>query len=245
MAEFFKKLDDRGRGSDFFSSHPNPENRIQKINVEIDKLGPFPANPVNDTSEFRSIRQLLKSLPPAPKATSASQAQQTSAVPNSRPPSPSSRYRDFNSDKLRLRHPDNWQSYGSQNAFTIAPEGGIIGNASNSSVAYGVMTAVFTPSGTNRTPDLKQATDQLAQEMQSSNSGMRLAKDQGQIRVGGQKALSRLFVNDSPVGGRETDWLVTVARPEGLVYFVFIAPEQEFSAYQEAFQQIIASIRFK
>jgi hypothetical protein len=74
---------------------------------------------------------------------------------------------------------------------------------------------------------------------------MRLAREQKQGRVAGEQAISIAFSNDSPVGGRETGWLVTVGRPEGLVYFIFVAPEQEFSSYQSAFQQILDSIRFR
>jgi hypothetical protein len=73
---------------------------------------------------------------------------------------------------------------------------------------------------------------------------MRVAKDQGKTRVGGKAALSKILTNDSSVGGRETDWLVRALRPEGLVYFVFVAPEQEFSDCQRAFQQILNSISF-
>jgi hypothetical protein len=74
---------------------------------------------------------------------------------------------------------------------------------------------------------------------------MRKYKDNGTIRVGGQSALSILFTNDSPLGGREGDWLITVLRPEGLVYFIFVAPEQEFDNYQRAFEQILGSVRFR
>jgi len=37
---------------------------------------------------------------------------------------------------------------------------------------------------------------------------------------------------------------VTTLRPEGLVYFVFVAPEGEFSQYQRAFQDMLGSVRF-
>jgi hypothetical protein len=57
-------------------------------------------------------------------------------------------------------------------------------------------------------------------------------------------ALSKVLTNDSPVGGLETDWLVTVSRPEGLLYFIFVTPEREFAEFQDAFQQILDSVRF-
>ncbi len=245
LATFFEKLDTKGRGTDFFSSHPNPENRIQNISAEISKLGMSPSGIGNDR-EFQNIRALVKSLPPAPKS-SPQQTQDSEPAPQgqpARPALPSSRFQTYEVDNLRVRHPDNWKAYGEKQAFTLAPDGGIVQAGNNEALAYGTIMSVRTL-GSGSRPSLKDATNQLTQDMQSSNSAMRLSKDLGQIKVAGQNALSRMFVNNSPVGGRETDWIVTVLRPEGLVYFVFVAPENEFINYQPAFKQILNSVAFK
>ena len=53
------------------------------------------------------------------------------------------------------------------------------------------------------------------------------------------------LANDSPIGGTETDRLVTVLRPNGLLrYFVGVAPQREFRNYQPTFDRIVASVRF-
>ena len=57
VAQFFEKLDSKGRGSDFFSSHPNPDNRIQNINTEIRRLGSIPDNAVNDTTRIPEYQE--------------------------------------------------------------------------------------------------------------------------------------------------------------------------------------------
>jgi beta-barrel assembly-enhancing protease len=247
MAQFFEKLG-KGRGTDFFSSHPNPENRIQNINNEIDRIGTPRGNPVSDSREFQSIRSLVKSLPPAPK--NAADQTQTSGSPNSgqqgHPPLPSGRYRSYNAANLTIRHPDNWKAYGEDQAFTLAPESGVVQVNGSETLAYGAMMAVHLPTSSGRSrPNLREATDQLVAKIQDSNSGMRISKDQGQIRVGGEAAMSKLFGNDSPVGGREMDWLVTILRPEGLVYFIFVAPEKDFGDYQNAFRRILDSVTFR
>jgi len=120
-----------------------------------------------------------------------------------------------------------------------------IGSGQEAALAYGVTMAIYTARarGTSAS-SLKEITDQLIQSLQSANPNMRLRGDQRQVRVGGQTALSMTFSNDSPAGGRETDWLVTMRRPEGLAYFIFVAPEQEFGDYQRTFQQIVNSIDF-
>jgi len=109
-------------------------------------------------------------------------------------------------------------------------------------LAYGATVSVYI-SGNRR--DLKTATDQLAKNLQKSNPNMKLSRDRGQIQVAGQTALSRMYINESPLGGLEVDWMVSMLRPEGLVYFIFVAPEAEFVSYQSTFQQILDSVQFQ
>ena len=53
------------------------------------------------------------------------------------------------------------------------------------------------------------------------------------------------ITNDSPLGGRETDWLVTVLRPDGqLHYFIGVAPQREFTRYSSTFDKMVTSLRF-
>jgi Zn-dependent protease with chaperone function len=242
MEQFFEKLETKQRGSDFFSSHPNPDNRIRGIDVEISKLGPISSRTVNDTSEFRSIQRYVKSLPPPPKK-STDVSQPSNSRESTRPAPPSDRFKSYNSGYVRLQYPDNWKVYGENDDFTIAPDNGIPGE--DSALAYGAMMSVFTPnSRSGSAVSLQDATDQLTKELQNSNRNMRLSRDQGRIRVGGYTGLSKLFTNDSPIGGREINWMVTVLRSEGLAYFIFVAPEAEFDNYQRIFQQIVNSIRF-
>jgi hypothetical protein len=47
------------------------------------------------------------------------------------------------------------------------------------------------------------------------------------------------------MGGQEIDWLITVERPEGLMFLVFTAPEYDFARFDNAFQQMLRSVRFK
>ena len=107
------------------------------------------------------------------------------------------------------------------------------------------MISIYTPRSTGRSRTLRQATDELVGELRKSNPDMRLSKDHGQIRVGGQAAMSRILTNNSAYGGREMNWLVTALRPEGLVYFIFVAPEGEFGRYQRTFRQILDSVTFR
>ncbi len=250
MALFFEKLQTKGGGSDFFSDHPNPDRRIQSIDAEIDKMGGRSGSFVNDSQEFEAIKKYVKSLPPPPKAAPSSDAAKQRApsgqtASENKPPLPSGRYENYSGAGISVRYPDNWKAVGNAEAATIAPEAGIVQSGQDSSVAYGVIKAVFTASQRRHTnSDLEDATNQLIDNLHSSNPGMKVTKNPSRLRVGGESALSTELSNDSPLGGRETDWLVTVLRQEGLVYIVFVAPEGDFSSYRKTFQDMLNSIRF-
>jgi hypothetical protein len=74
---------------------------------------------------------------------------------------------------------------------------------------------------------------------------MQVSGNSRRARVNGNSALITMLESSSPFGGTETDALVTVARPEGLFYMVFIAPQRSFNQLQNAFQQMMSSIRFQ
>jgi hypothetical protein len=73
---------------------------------------------------------------------------------------------------------------------------------------------------------------------------MQVSGRQQRARVGGANALVTTLMNQSPLGGREIDMLVTVDRPQGVLYMVFIAPEQDYRQLQGTFEQMLRSVRF-
>jgi hypothetical protein len=51
--------------------------------------------------------------------------------------------------------------------------------------------------------------------------------------------------SQSPYRGEtEHDTLVTIARPEGLLYLIFIAPARDAQALQGTFDNMVRSLRF-
>jgi hypothetical protein len=54
-----------------------------------------------------------------------------------------------------------------------------------------------------------------------------------------------MLAGDSPFQGQtETDMLLTVNRPQGLFYMIFISPQSDFHELQSTFDEMIRSIRF-
>lgn len=257
MGQFFGKIEG-GSGTAFFSDHPNPDRRIETSNEEAARLGTAQRNPGSSTQEFAQIKRYVQSLP-APRPNQLQSQQQQNAP--SQPEATSQRFLTFENASLRIDHPDNWQVYGQGDAVTIVPRNGMVNDANgNQALAYGALVNVYDPQADRYGQQLQgpantqtagmsaaQATDQLIQELRQSNQNLRVVRRHEAVNVAGQRGLSTFLSNDSPVqaGGRETNWLVTLPRPEGLMFFVFTAPEREFQNYQGAFQQMLYSVRLK
>jgi predicted Zn-dependent protease len=70
LAQFFEKIEAESKGkqpAQFFSDHPNPGNRIGRIDDEVDKLGGPEPNYRSDSDDFRSIKIYVIKLPKPPK----------------------------------------------------------------------------------------------------------------------------------------------------------------------------------
>jgi hypothetical protein len=180
---------------------------------------------------------------------------------------PSGRFKSFQNSILYIDYPDNWQASAQGDAASIAPRGGLVNDGNgNQALAYGVIVNIYQPhidsygqqlqgrdygqgSGQNSSQSaataLEQATDQLVAELRLSNRNMRVIRYHEVIRVDNENALSTYLSNDSPItgGSRETDWLITLPRPDGLVFLVFTAPESAFQSYESTFQQMLRSVR--
>lgn len=166
------------------------------------------------------------------------------------------RFVTFDTTQVRMNRPADWQVIQSGDSWTITPRNGRIRERNGSeSVAYGVTIDVFQPASTYyrqqfQSPNgyglrrsLGDDTNMLIDDLRQSNRNMRTVGVPQNIRVDGQFALSTRLTNDSPLGGQETNWLITMQRPDGLLYLIFTAPDREFDNYETVFQQMLDSIR--
>ncbi len=111
-------------------------------------------------------------------------------------------------------------------------------------LAYGLTVGADKTRATDANA-LENATRQVISEIEQANPNMKIIRQPQSVKLNGEPAMSTYLSNDSPGGGLETDWLITVARPEGLVYFVCTAPQQDFDQYHGTFTAILDSVRFK
>ncbi len=249
MARFFQKLESDGgsRGPQFFSDHPNPGNRMKAIQDEIRYM---PQRNYNaDTGQLVRMKAIVAKLP-APKKKPAQQAaaQQTGSsaslsIPNSRP---SSRMQQYQGKDFSLSYPDNWKPFTSQNSpgVTIAPPSGIQ-ESEEAIVGYGAVLNYYKPKEANAS--LRQATDEFVSVLKSADPRMRTGQEMPrEVALGGKSAMVTTLYSDSIFQGQtEVDLLVTLAHPNGILFIVFVAPESERNYANDAFEQMIQSMRFR
>ena len=243
MPEFFEKLAAEGgsRGTEFFNSHPNPDNRAGDVGDEIARLGERPASYIDNFSDFRRIKDRLADVPEVSDDASPSTRTDERSGP---PDRPSSRYQRYRNAAIEFYHPVNWVVGAGDRSLTVAPDGG----TPNGSLAYGVfISSDFAPRRDRRGfISIEDATDQLIQYMRESNPSLRVGQGYRRGRIDRSDALSVGLAMNSPVGGVERDWLLTAFDRDGNFYFfIGTAPAAEFDQYQEAFQRVFESIRFR
>lgn len=245
MANFFEKLEKqggpRGRVTELLSDHPNPGNRVAAVQEEIRQMPrrSFTA----DTGQFPRIKDLVSHLAAPGRLVGTYDDGHTPGAPAARP---SGRFKKYEGKSFSFVYPDNWQVFGDHesNMLTIAPPEGVVRNGSdNVAVGYGLEVSYYFPPGD--TIDLDRDTRRLAAQLQQQNPGMRIDTGSREIRISGQRGLLTTLTGRSPFQGEtELDLLVTVPRPEGLFYMVFIGPRSEASQIQQTFRDIVASVRF-
>jgi hypothetical protein len=256
MAQFFEKLEAETKGKnppEFFSDHPNPEHRVERVDEEIDKLGgPLP-NAKRDSQEFEAIKREVLALPVAKKPAPGASASPGASAKSLPPAPPSHSFAQYDSYYFSLKYPDNWKAYpggegGETEGVSFAPEKGFISDSSgHSALAYGFIVGFSTsiPGEMGNDEVLSSGTDQVLNVLQQENPEMKIVRQGARLRLNGQPGLSAYLSNESPAGGLETDWVITVVRPVGMIYFVCVAPQSVYDKYDPTFTAILDSVRFR
>ena len=256
MAVFFAKLQEQGGKqstvSQFLSDHPDPGNRAQAVSKEVSTLAPK-GGYRSDSPGFRDIKQRVAGLKPMTAEQIASWQKEhaataaTTGTASAADISPASAFRNFNHSLYQISYPENWQVYGDQNsAVTIAPPSGVAQNA----VAYGVMINEYQPEDANASLD--ESVHSLLASLRQSNPDLRQVGNDENIRVNGIAGKSVDLLGTSPLqdksgkAAQERDWLVAVKRRDGgLLYLVFIAPNEQFSSLRPNFEQMLKSLQMR
>jgi predicted Zn-dependent protease len=69
LARFFEMIEAKSKSQpiEFFSDHPNPEHRVERVMEEVTKLGGPPSGYKEDSRQFHEIQKYVDKMPPPPK----------------------------------------------------------------------------------------------------------------------------------------------------------------------------------
>lgn len=245
LAHFFEKLQSVGGGSahtlQFLSDHPDPGNREKAIEAEVRSL---PRHEYGfQTGEFQRAKGEVVKLPKGGQAGNV----RGSVTADPAAVRPSRTLQPFQGRNFSLSYPSNWQVFGDQNSdsVTIAPREALVQSSNgNTQIGYGIMASYFSPD--TKGQSLRQATGDLIHHLSAANPGMQAAGNGRTLKVNGSPALITMLSSKSALtGGPETDALLTINRPDGLFYVVFIAPASEFKELDDVYNDVVQSVRFK
>lgn len=261
MATFFELLAAQSprRTSDFFSSHPAPERRKERIEHEAALLGVGQVSVPQD--RFKSIQARLRQMPPAPtmeqlKAGQVppSQGGSTagSGLPTSpgRPASPSRSlvWHEHPQRAYRIAHPENWKVVSqSADGATLAPEGGAYRSSRGVEITHGVLVGIVpAKAGANGRVTLDGATDAFVAEVREGSEYLRAISGSRRSVTIDKGAGSVLTLMGAPSAGAErerVDVVTTLVGSDRLAYMLFVTPESAPREYEQLLEAMIRNFR--
>ncbi|MDZ7640328.1 MAG: M48 family metallopeptidase [Bryobacterales bacterium] len=251
MANFFEKLEalsgNRSGVASWFSSHPNPGNRVQNVQKEI--LTFDRRDYTRNSGQFERMKALAARIPPPPKQAQPGAAGQGGNAPLpslSEMEAPSNRPKSHQSTMYTVSYPDNWVlTQGEQGSVTVLPKYGSV-NVGNggSAIGYGSIINERTNPSSQRIEELASS---VSQEVVKNNPGMEVTQDPQRITVNGKRALLYTMNGPSPFQGqRETVVLAVVERSATeAVSVIFVAPERDYARFEPTFKNILGSLRMR
>ena len=257
LANIFQTIQQRAgaRGPEWLSSHPDPGNRYQAINQEASKLN-VSQNPYKITSDFERVQARLRGMPQAPTMAqierggygnyggysgggNTSSGGIAAGRYSGNVQFPSSRMREYTAGNVfAISIPSNWQQFPSQSDITFAPEGAY----GQQGITHGVMVGV----SQSQYQDLRTASDAFVRALLQNNPYLRQQSGLQRSYISSMQGYASSLSGRSTVTGQDEDVTVYTSqtRDSRIFYLITVAPSSERYRYDNAFRNILDSVRF-
>lgn len=254
MASFFKTLNSAGgqRIPEMLSDHPDPGNRTNYILQEIPRLSVI-SSPVRASKGFNAVKARITKIQ---NLSNSSQLKRIGNDPNNlelnaRPAPPSSSFNQFEPENqsFSIQIPSNWNNVkDSESNFIFAPKGayGKMPNSQNTQgimmVTHGIFVGVISIGGR----DLHSATVDFIKQQIEANPDFKINYIPQIKNIGERQGYVTVISGPSAINGvAEIDTTYTFETQDGrMFYLITITPQDEATQYQQAFQRILASLKF-
>ncbi len=264
MADFFETLAgessrEPGKLEKWFSDHPQPTDRRDRIRKESAMLG----NRGNsrEVGGFTDVKRMLQGLPKAPAAQQRpSQQPQQGGQQGGQPVTgrvapPSTTLKVFTqqSNSYSIAYPDNWQLAPSNAGIgaTLYPAGG----AGQEGIIYGVLIDSYKPSNQSnidprtrrpRPASFENTTKQVIDSTLQGNTYLKVISGPTKSsNVGGRIAYSTTMEGRSPITNKnERAILFNMQLNNGdSLNVIFVTPSDDFGNYQNLFRKMLQSMK--
>ena len=247
LGEMFKTIQSQGGsgGPQFLSSHPNPENRYQRIDQEAKMLRVVGTPP--DDRDFRRIQARITGGSAAmsdggdPRRGGAGEPPRGGGLGKVEPPS--AQYRTYSDNTFTISIPDNWADLPGQEAVWFSPPGGYGDANGQAQFTHGVNAGV----AQTQAKDLATATRQFVSGIQKENPNLKQAAQPVTEQLSGRTAYRLRFTNVSDAtGGTEIVEMYTAQlRNGGLFYLITVVPQNDARNYQQVIGRITGSLKIR
>ena len=258
-----------GKLAQFFSDHPSPANRETVVRQEAQKLGAR-GGQIEVVGGLDTVKSRLRSMGTAPSmaqiargattssGSSGSSSGSTATMGNIDQPSTRMRTYRNRSGFFEIQYPENWRvAESSGYGATFLPEGGAVRTSNGrDALVYGVIINHYEPFAGEPADifnqpvrgqgTLEQATNDLANQLIQGNSHLRVVPNSTRRQtIDNGRALSVVLSGRSPVT-RQDERITVLTRelPDGhIIYALFVAPAQDYSALANSFQRMVSTLR--
>jgi beta-barrel assembly-enhancing protease len=249
LANVFRTIQQERSSSapEWLSSHPDPGNRFDRINREATYLRVSP-DPIKMTRDFERMQARFRAMPRALSMAEIEKGYssgQPTSVPtaagrySTRVQSPSTRMRQYSGlNWVRVNVPSNWQDFASQDSVQFAPQGAF--------GPQGITRGAIIGAIQSDTRDLQRDTQAYVNQIMQANSYLRQRTSFTQVSFGDRRGYVMSASGRSPITGQtEVVTIYTTQLRRGdLVYIATVVPENEARSYNNAFRNMLNSIRF-
>lgn len=254
MADFFETLADQqkgdaGRLARWFSDHPQPKDRRDRIKREADLIG-YRGNGT-EVGGFRDVRGTLNGMAKAPSMSNPNSTGGGSSQPGRPadfkvdPPSQNLAVFRHNTGIYEIAYPSNWQAAEGNTSIgaTLYPNGG----ASQDGIAYGVIIdSYLSQTQVRKAASLDAATREIIDNTIKGNTYLRVVSGPSSATsVSGRQSMMATLEGRSPLTNRDERVVLYNIQLKGgdTMYILFVTPRDEYSGYQAIFRKMIQSIR--
>jgi hypothetical protein len=249
MERFFETLAEQGGQGvpEFLSDHPDPGDRARALE-EVRRSIRVKPDANRNADAFRRMKAGLRALAPAASMRAAeigpSGGGDGDGGGGARPEPPAGEMQSYRAPTgaYEVSYPANWEALSDRaDDSAFSPRGGY-GKLDDALVfTHGVLVGVVDANG----EDLEASTRRFVEAQLRANPDFQVAGELRQTALDGRAALGVQLAGPSPVTGRlEVDVVYTTMLGDGrMFYAIAVAPRDEMSAYQPAFERVVGSIR--